>query len=440
MASSFLVDGTLRMPIPAAYRLSPYCVFHVDPDGETATLVHALYGSRFSIASDLLPALVALNNGAAMDSVLAPLPTDAREAIHTLIEENVIIATDEIVDSAPFHGRLNPIELAVHRGFNEGGYMPELVDPRNAPAIAKKIPGNGTIPLESHPAPNVRMDLLTCLRTRRSVRAYSDLPLAKRDFEQFLQLAASARALVETPASGQISFRPYPGGGALHPLEIYPVVYDVESIEPGIYYYHPFKHELTGLQSDTGHRAALATVARQKMPVSSSAGPAVLLLITAVFARICWKYTGMPYQAILMETGALYQTMYLVANSLGLAPCAIGAFPERATAEILGADSRDESQVGMFALGVPKQNEVPEARITAVRLLEQSLFSHGPGGEALELTFDDTSREIMPLHRLHLEPQCAGGLACKVRAGRALATIDESALRDLLSLLQRQHR
>lgn len=114
----------------------------------------------------------------------------------------------------------------------------------------------------------------------------------------------------------------------------------------------------------------------------------MLLLITAVFARICWKYTGMPYQAILMETGALYQTMYLVANSLGLAPCAIGAFPERATAEILGADSRDESQVGMFALGVPKQNEVPEARITAVRLLEQSLFSHGPGGEALELTFE----------------------------------------------------
>jgi SagB-type dehydrogenase family enzyme len=345
------------MPISTAYRLSPYCVFHVDPDGETATLVHALYGSRFSIASDLLHALVALNSGAAMDSVLAPL-MDAREAIGTLIEENVLISTDGTANSpgpAPFHNRLNPIELAVHRGFNEGGYMPELVDPRNAPPIAKKISNNRSVPLESHPAPNVKMDLLTCLCTRRSIRAYSDSPLAKRDFEQFLQLAASAQALVETPISGPISFRPYPGAGALHPLEIYPVVYDVDSIEPGIYHYNPFKHELTSLQSDAGHRAALATIARQKMPVGSSAGPAVLLLITAVFARICWKYTGMPYQAILMETGAMYQTMYLVANSLGLAPCAIGAFPERATAEILGVDSQDESQVGMFALGVPER-------------------------------------------------------------------------------------
>jgi hypothetical protein len=153
MASSLLVDVALRMP--TAYRLSPYCVFHVDPDGETATLVHASYGSRFSIASDLLQVLAALNNGAAVDTVLAPLPMHAREAIRALIEENVLIPTDGTADSsgpAPFHNRLNPIELAVHRGFNEGGYTRELVDPRNAPAPAKKMTGNRTVPLESHRA------------------------------------------------------------------------------------------------------------------------------------------------------------------------------------------------------------------------------------------------------------------------------------------------
>jgi len=426
------------MPSRARYRLSPYCILHVDPGGDTATLVHALYGSRFDIAVELLPALAALSGAASMDSVLGPLSPEARDAIHVLVEEKVLIAADESPEmSNPdlFRARLNPIELAVHRGFNEGGYVPEELDARNAPPVAKDLAGVRTIPLQPHAASDARMDLSTCLRTRRSMRDYGDTSLARRDFEQFLQLCAGAQALVETRASGSVSFGPYPSAGGLHPLEIYPVVFGVESIEPGIYHYHSFKHQLTQLESDPEHRAALMELARNKMGVRSHAGPAVLFLITAVFGRTCWKYRGMAYQAILMETGALYQTMYLVATMLGLAPCAVGAFPERATAELLGIDSRDEAQVGMFALGVPEQTAPPAARVTAVRLLERSPFSRSLRDGAVELTFADGNQEIIPLDRLQIESPSGETGGCIVKGGRGTAALDESTRRELLDLL-----
>jgi hypothetical protein len=173
------------------------------------------------------------------------------------------------------------------------------------------------------------------------------------------------------------------------------------------------------------------------MEMSSPSTPAVLFLITAVFGRTCWKYRGMAYQAILMETGALYQTMYLVATMLGLAPCAIGAFPERATAELLGADSRDEAQVGMFALGVPQRTAASPAHVSGVRRLKNSPFSRSPRDGAIELTCADGSREIIPLDRLQIEspPGQAGG--CIVKGGRGTAVLDESMRRELLALLGR---
>jgi SagB-type dehydrogenase family enzyme len=345
------------MPDNPRYCLSPYCVLHADPHGQTVTLHHALYGSRFTLAADLLPVIGALHAGTRPESVLASLPQEAQQAIRVLVEERALVAEgdgDGLSDPALFRHRLTPVELAVQRGFNEGGYVPGQLDPTGAPPRTKEIPGAPVVPLATHPVTPANLDLPTCLARRRSVRAYDERPLARHDLELFLQLATRDRAARESPPSDRPPSRVHPSAGALYPLEIYPVLYAVDGIDAGLYHYRPVDHALAALASDPAHRDALREWARHKMAVRSTVGPQVLFLVTAVFGRTCWKYTGMAYQAILMETGALYQTMYLVATALGLGPCAVGAFPERATAELLGVDSRDESQVGMFALGVPE--------------------------------------------------------------------------------------
>ncbi|MFB2837768.1 nitroreductase family protein [Floridanema evergladense] len=57
-----------------------------------------------------------------------------------------------------------------------------------------------------------------------------------------------------------------------------------------------------------------------------------------------------PYSSILKNVGAVFQTMYLVATSLDLAPCAIGCGNADLFASAFGTDYYTESSVGEFAL------------------------------------------------------------------------------------------
>ena len=102
------------------------------------------------------------------------------------------------------------------------------------------------------PAAEVK-DLADGLAARQSIRTYSSRPLARRDFEQFLQLTVRAYASIESPDLGPTSLRNYPSGGARYPLEVYPVVLNVQGLAQGFYHYHPFHHRLEFL----GRKAAL---------------------------------------------------------------------------------------------------------------------------------------------------------------------------------------
>ena len=421
------------------YRLSPYCVLHMQPDNRTFTLVHGLHGSRFELSSLLLPLVAQLVNGATLDAALGTLPPEARAAVETLIAEDVLIATDSgAPDDDLFRNRLGPLEFAVQRGFNEGGYYAAEVDHAHPPAVQKTVNAREYLDLAERDARAIAPALLQCLSARRSIRRYAAAALPRHAFEQFLDLAARARALVEIPDLGWTSSRNYPSGGARYPLEIYPLVYNVEDIEPDLYHYEPFAHRLARLGLRSEHRELLLTDALRKMGVSAALDgrPAVLLIITAVYARTCWKYRGIPYQLILTETGALYQTMYLAATALGLAPCPVGAFPERAVAELLGLDARDEGQVGLFALGVPASSEANTApfAITAARSIARSPFGTTGPGAAVELSFGDGSKEIIDSARLHLETGRDGTTRCAVRGGRHWATVDAEVAATLRGL------
>ena len=50
----------------------------------------------------------------------------------------------------------------------------------------------------------------------------------------------------------------------------------------------------------------------------------VLLILGARFQRVSWKYASIAYSLTLKHVGVLYQTMYLVATAMGLAPCGVG--------------------------------------------------------------------------------------------------------------------
>jgi len=79
--------------------------------------------------------------------------------------------------------------------------------------------------------------------------------------------------------------------------------------------------------------------------------PQVLIILTARFQRVSWKYNAMAYALVLKDVGVLYQTMYLVATAMGLAPCALGGGDSDLFAAVAGTNYYAETSVGEFILG-----------------------------------------------------------------------------------------
>jgi SagB-type dehydrogenase family enzyme len=79
--------------------------------------------------------------------------------------------------------------------------------------------------------------------------------------------------------------------------------------------------------------------------------PQVVITIAARFQRLSWKYESIAYSVLLKDVGVLYQTMYLVATAMALAPCALGGGDSDLFAAAAGLDYYSETSVGEFLLG-----------------------------------------------------------------------------------------
>ena len=198
------------------------------------------------------------------------------------------------------------------------------------------------------------------LEGRTSIRRHNaDQPLTVEQLGEFLYRSARVRELfdieVQTENGNQpvtLSRRPYPSGGASYELEIYATVHQCAGIEPGFYYYHPLRHQLIRLSEMNKQVELLLVQARLTWSDDLQANlPQVLLTFAARFQRVSWKYQSLAYAIILKNVGVLLQTMYLTAEAMGLAGCALGGGSSDTFTHILGENYYAETSVGEFMLG-----------------------------------------------------------------------------------------
>jgi SagB-type dehydrogenase family enzyme len=187
------------------------------------------------------------------------------------------------------------------------------------------------------------------LDARSSIRVHDDeRPLTAAQLGAFLYRVARVRGVWHDGHEEVVS-RPFPAGGSLHELELYPLVNRVEGLEPGLYHYDGHAHAL-GLVAPVGPPTKLLLEYARRTGVMEEP-PQVAILLAARFGRMMWKYESMPYAAILKHVGVAYQTMYLVATAMGLASCALGGGNSDAFATAAGTSFYEESTVGEFLLG-----------------------------------------------------------------------------------------
>jgi SagB-type dehydrogenase family enzyme len=190
--------------------------------------------------------------------------------------------------------------------------------------------------------------LTAVLERRRSIREHGSRPITRAELGELLYRAVGRRRVV-FPGRGEGEARPYPAGGALYETEVYAIVTQCEGLETGLYHYQVEDHALCRV---SGRASAVEMLVESAMSCATlKAPPQVILVLTARFARMAWKYETMAYAAMLKHVGVIFQTLYLVATAMGLAPCGLGGGSAEMFARASGLDPLVEGSVGEFILG-----------------------------------------------------------------------------------------
>jgi SagB-type dehydrogenase family enzyme len=341
---------------PAAPRLSRFAVLRrqsgalvlesplaraavVVHDHEVLTVLHQLAGAGPDPAALSLPAFV-------LDELLTVL------AWHRFVHEAEEDTRPDLTTE-----QWAPHELLFH-SRSRAGYHDEPLGGtlwaagRFDPLPGRREPFGGTavgLPRPDTGTASTDPTLTDVLERRRSIREHDpEHPLTVEQLGEFLHRTAR---VVATDVDGHhdVSLRPSPSGGALHSLELYPVVTDVTGLAAGMYHYDPFDHLLEPLPPRDFPVGQL--VAKAAAAVGGSTPPQLLIVVACRFGRVFWKYENMAYGLALKEVGALFQTFYLVATAMGLAPCALGTGDTDLFARATGLDPLAEGSVGEFILG-----------------------------------------------------------------------------------------
>ncbi len=192
--------------------------------------------------------------------------------------------------------------------------------------------------------------LTETLERRRSVREHDPAsPITVAQLGELLYRSMRRRDGFTAPDGQELVDRPYPSGGSIHELEVYPLVVSCQGIEPGLWHYDTAGHALERV-AEPGP-ATQVLVQRARASALLEADPQVLLVVTARFGRVMWKYETIAYSLVLKHVGVLYQTLYLVGTAMNLAVCGLGGGDAGDFAAASGLDYLTEGSVGELVLG-----------------------------------------------------------------------------------------
>jgi putative peptide maturation dehydrogenase len=192
------------------------------------------------------------------------------------------------------------------------------------------------------------------LARRRTTRAFAPGPLSAEELSLVLRHTFGCWGYGAVADGVVVLRKTSPSGGALHPTEVYPLIRNIEGIEPGLYHYGAERHELALLERlapDDGAALAAELASGQQFVGEAAA----LFLLTTRFYRSFWKYRRhrRAYAVLLMDAAHLTQTFYLVCAELGLGAFVTAAVNGANIEERLGLDPFAEGALAMCGCGRP---------------------------------------------------------------------------------------
>ena len=216
---------------------------------------------------------------------------------------------------------------------------------RTSTRSTKRHPHVETIALPPGSIPDG--SLASVVTERRSIASFSDAPVSLAQVGTMLHTAygVTQRMTIE-PGTVQ-TFRTIPSAGALFPLEIYCLAFNVDGLTPAIYHFDPIRNVLERVR-DGELRAELRNAVPMDGLVSTCP---VAFVVTAMLWRSRFKYGQRGYRFALLEAGHLTQNLLLASTALGLGSVPIGGFYDRRVADLLAIDGVNEVPLYVVPVG-----------------------------------------------------------------------------------------
>lgn len=250
-----------------------------------------------------------------------------------------------------FHIGTKDIPFIVGTGPEKQALIKSLYETASPPPLFKTYLQAEQIQLirERNSDPTPFFDVLL---KRRTTRSYSGRPLSLKEVSDLLLYTWGRTGKIETPSYGELLLKTSPSGGARHPIEVYPILFDVEEAPPGIYHYNVRDHSLELLKRGDFRKRHVEYCVGQSFVAEHNAA----FIMTALFERTSWKYRNdRAYRIILIEAGHFAQTFCLVATCLGLGPFVTAALKDTMIEQDLGIDGFAESVVYLCGVGTVQQ-------------------------------------------------------------------------------------
>jgi SagB-type dehydrogenase family enzyme len=196
---------------------------------------------------------------------------------------------------------------------------------------------------------------LNLVNNRKSRRKYTPDALT---LEELSFLLWSTQGVKEVLKSGAGVKRTVPSSGAKSPFETYLVINRAEGLEPGLYRYISFSHQLLFIKRIEDAEEKMGKLAYDQKFVGKAP---VIFYWTAIPYRTEWRYTILSHKFIAIDLGIVCQSLYMACEAINLGTVAIGYYEQNKLDTLFDLDADEEFVVLLAPVGrYPKEKKLTE--------------------------------------------------------------------------------